>query len=273
MLNLRLDNFTKFIVSHLRGETDTLEYPEEMDGFVFPKVLFFAAPDDVKQTVLCEYDGSLKSIEDILNILIEDKDDVWLSFAHNCTDKDVMLIDAVYGMLCQVAAKEERTEHSIDVAMLHFVLPERFQHLGLQYSFIGNMLMDQVMDTISRHPLTDHFFFDLNHITYDEVVEALGVFIPCPNVNMFVELEDGSVVDCQPMTNYNLGFGGQLGFHRIDCLAGRPSRFPDCDEFFAEKYEIVALLYDYSYELLDNRAKGIFDAVMRIPKNYIQRQP
>lgn len=258
---LDLETFPTFIANHLKGGDGNL-YEVAVEDYTYPQVLFFAGMGDEKPVDhISSYDGSPESLAEVLHSLISLKHDVWVSFDEECSEEHVRALDCAYGILCQAAAKEEHPEYGLEIGMLHFILPERFQYLGKIYMFVGQVLMGEVMQTVDDHPLSHRFFFEENGITIEDVCVSLGYFLPCPNVNMFIQL-GSDLHDCQPMTNYNTGYSARLGLYRLSLLSmvdGPQILHRDCADVMDEHFRIVRAYHDYIYQMFDQEAQGALD--------------
>lgn len=211
-------DFIRHLEHMLQGREDLIDLSDvSLSSFSSPSVLFFGDwTGDTSEALEADILHENYNIYDFLigtfGMLVEGAEQV-VQVDCDVSLEFIMLLDALYGVLCQIDAECDRPERALNVGKLELVLDRgRLQQIEEWNSLIGEGLI-ATMTPICRSMVRDGV--SLLYKAVDILKKDVPFFILCPN--LFLSITDGEQVDVyDSFINHDTGWSGLMAWYRME---------------------------------------------------------
>lgn len=223
-----LEAFEKLLIKN--EEVDISKIEPELFKYTHPDVLFLGGgePDCISMEAwldACESQGEV--LFSILTSLAQGED-VYLSYAPEY-NRFFKVLDCAYGILFQAGADCHNGEDIFPIGLLEIMFDNEGVEIRDQEDLVGGTLLNGVSNLLLH-------MVDKGDAKGVELLALLddvaSFFLPLNNVaKTWYEYEEGTdevsgAWETESCVNYDLGFGGQLGWYRLSKLIGKEYAFP-----------------------------------------------
>lgn len=278
------------IIDFLRGKGQYDSLP--LQDFHDPHAIMFASQVDVDKIMeinleisdqdVQEYDKFVDKLDEILTHLVVDQYDVNLHVDKNLNDCVPEIIDAAYGIVVQWAAKNKVREDGLEVGLLTFMLEDTHKDPITLQQFTGEILMGCGLEMFLAFPRLV-LEWEKKHGDVGKVLESLKYFLPVPNAHCILPVSSSNLIedatveglfDTQTFLNYDTGFSGRLGWHKLACLVNQhfdQDLYEDKEarDVFSEYYSIITDYIEAIFNALDGVAKKNCNRLLKDCRRYI----